>query len=87
MILANSLRCLHNKTLQSRLHFWAQDKVMLIAVRGTAQIEDVVTDLTALPVVRASWSHLAECPCLIMRNPLQPTRGGTVMGGSMYGLV
>lgn len=25
---------------------------MLIAVRGTAQIEDVVTDLTALPVVR-----------------------------------
>ena len=28
-------------------------KAMLIAVRGTAQIEDVVTDLTALPVVRA----------------------------------
>lgn len=28
-----------------------QDKIMLISVRGTAQVEDVVTDLTALPKV------------------------------------
>ena len=29
-----------------------QEKEVLITIRGTAQVEDIVTDLTALPVVR-----------------------------------
>ena len=37
-----------------------ESKAVLIAVRGTAQIEDVVTDLTALPVVRAYIGHMAS---------------------------
>lgn len=39
-----------------------QDKIMLISVRGTAQVEDVVTDLTALPKVL--FSNRCTIPCL-----------------------
>ena len=46
----------HMHLLTSRIHCRllrcsAQEKELLITVRGTAQVEDIVTDLTAYPRV------------------------------------
>ena len=43
-----------------------EKKEVIISVRGTAQVEDVITDLTALPRVgplNFHWKALQACSC------------------------
>lgn len=43
-----------NSLAEGKCDRFVQDKELLITVRGTAQVEDVVTDLIALPTVMFS---------------------------------
>ena len=47
-----------------------EQKQVIISIRGTAQVEDVITDLTALPAVRAP-AHTRRYLCEFM----SPARG------------
>ncbi len=47
-----------------------EEKKVIVSVRGTAQIEDVITDLTALPTVRLPCTQSAQLTLIALIVPV-----------------